>query len=150
MTDVHSPEIRSKNMRAIRSMDSQPEKLVRRFLHSQGFRFRLHESGLPGKPDIVLAKHRAVIFVHGCFWHRHKCHLFKWPKANPEFWRTKITNNHRRDKKTVALLVQMGWRVLVIWECALKNRSTDDVEAALDQVTHWIRKQDGTIFQIAA
>ena len=150
MTDVHSPEVRSKNMRAIRSMDSQPEMLVRRFLHSHGFRFRLHESRLPGKPDIVLAKHRAVIFVHGCFWHRHECHLFKWPKSNAEFWRTKIEGNHLRDKKAVALLVQMGWRVLIIWECALKNRSADDVETVLNQVIHWARQPQGRASQIAA
>ena len=121
MTDVHSPEVRSKNMRAIRSKDTKPELLVRKGLHAAGFRFRLHKAGLPGKPDLVLKKYRTVIFVHGCFWHGHDCKYFKTPKTRPDFWMSKIESNRARDKVNIKNLNLLSWHVILIWECATKT-----------------------------
>jgi DNA mismatch endonuclease (patch repair protein) len=121
MTDVHTPEVRSKNMRAIRSGNTKPELLVRKALHAAGYRFRLHSAGLPGKPDIVLPKYRTVIFVHGCFWHGHDCKYFKLPKTRPEFWSAKIEANRARDARNIAELQQSGWRIILIWECAIRS-----------------------------
>tara|TARA_Y100001970_G_scaffold278061_1_gene383226 strand:+ start:817 stop:1233 length:417 start_codon:yes stop_codon:yes gene_type:complete len=109
-------------MQAIRGKDTKPELAIRSGLHALGYRFRLHRGSLPGTPDLVFPGRRAVIFVHGCFWHRHDCHLFKWPKTRREFWRKKITTNARNDAKHLGALHEDGWRVLVIWECALKGR----------------------------
>jgi len=120
MVDVHSPEIRSKNMRAIRSANTKPELLVRKALFAAGFRYRLHKGELPGKPDIVLAKYRTVIFVHGCFWHGHGCKYFKVPKTRPDFWLTKIRANQARDEIVVSQLNQSGWHVIQVWECATR------------------------------
>jgi DNA mismatch endonuclease, patch repair protein len=104
-------------MRAIKSANTRPEILVRKALHAAGFRFRLHSKNLPGKPDIVLPKYRTVIFVHGCFWHGHDCKYFKAPKTRTEFWLNKIAKNKRRDKINADKLIELGWRVLVVWEC---------------------------------
>lgn len=120
MVDVHTPEIRSKNMRAIHSADTKPELLIRKALHAAGFRFRLHKAELPGKPDVVLAKYRTVIFVHGCFWHGHDCKYFKLPKSHPDFWAAKIEANRARDQVVLAKLNQLGWHVIVVWECATR------------------------------
>ncbi|WP_257254063.1 very short patch repair endonuclease, partial [Endozoicomonas sp. SESOKO3] len=119
MTDVHTPVIRSKNMRAIRNRNTKPEILVRKLLHSRGFRFRLNVKTLPAKPDIVFPKYRAVILVNGCFWHGHDCPVFRWPKTRTEFWKEKITGNQQRDKRNLMNLQAAGWRVLTLWECAL-------------------------------
>lgn len=109
-------------MRAIGPGNTAPEMRVRRFLHSAGLRYRLHVSGLPGKPDIVLPKFRCVIFVHGCFWHRHPgCHLTTTPATRPEFWNQKFEKNVARDHKVQTLLEEAGWRVLTIWECETKS-----------------------------
>lgn len=121
MADRLSSEQRSRNMSGIRGKDTKPEMLVRRCLHALGFRFRLHRQDLPGKPDIVLPKHRAAIFVHGCFWHGHGCHLFHWPATRAEFWEAKLTRNMERDRETVARLKAKGWRVFAVWECALRG-----------------------------
>lgn len=120
MVDVHSPAVRSNNMRAIRSADTKPELLVRKALFAAGFRYRLHQRDLPGKPDIVLAKYRTVIFVHGCFWHGHDCKYFKIPKTRPDFWLTKIRANQSRDQTVVAQLNQSGWHVIEVWECSTR------------------------------
>lgn len=120
MTDVHTPEIRSKNMRAIRSTNTKPELLIRKELFAAGFRFRLHDKNLLGKPDIVLKKYRTVIFVHGCFWHGHDCKYFKLPKTRTEFWSAKITSNQTRDLAVICHLNQQGWHVIQVWECAMK------------------------------
>lgn len=114
---------RRRNMAAIKSKDTKPELLVRRALHAEGLRFRLHRRDLPGKPDIVLAKYKTVIFVHGCFWHHHGCRYFAWPKTRPEFWREKLTGNAKRDRSAQRALRKAGWRVIVVWECR-----TDDAE----------------------
>ena len=121
MADNHSKEVRSKNMSHIRSKDSKPEEIVRKYLFSQGFRYRKNDRRLPGKPDIVLSKYKTVIFVNGCFWHKHDCKRFFWPKTNEGYWRPKILGNVARDLHNYELLNNMGWNVLVVWECELKN-----------------------------
>ena len=122
MADRLSPEHRSWNMSRIRARDTKPEKAVRSLLHEMGYRFRLHVRDLPGSPDIVLPKYRTVIFVHGCFWHRHpRCRYAYTPKSRPEFWNTKFTRNVERDQETEAELKRLGWRVVVIWECQIRD-----------------------------
>lgn len=110
-------------MAGIRSKNTAPEMLVRRALHALGFRFRLHVKGLPGKPDLVLPKHGAVIFVQGCFWHGHDCSLFKQPATRQQFWQNKIQGNVARDRRDHLALKRAGWRVLDVWECSLKGRA---------------------------
>jgi DNA mismatch endonuclease, patch repair protein len=119
--DVLSPQQRRLNMSRIRGRDTAPELVIRRALHALGFRFRLQARKLPGRPDLVFPKHGAVIFVHGCFWHGHGCHLFKWPATRKEFWKDKIAGNRARDDIALAKLEAEGWRVLTIWECAVKG-----------------------------
>ena len=122
MTDRISPERRSWNMSRIGSRDTKPELVVRSVLHRMGYRFRLHRKGLPGTPDIVLPRHGTVIFVHGCFWHRHKgCSACYTPKTRTEFWENKFGDNVRRDRRNTKLLRQQGWRVLVVWECETES-----------------------------
>ncbi|MRW90180.1 DNA mismatch endonuclease Vsr [Duganella sp. FT80W] len=143
MTDVHTPERRSRNMQAIRGKNTRPEVLLRKLLFSRGFRYRLHVSSLPGKPDIVLPKHRTVIFVQGCFWHGHDCHLFTLPQTRREFWLTKIRANQQRDQRNVLALRSAGWRVICVWECALRGRLKWDEGALLNHLTGLIT-QDST------
>ena len=127
MADVHTPEQRSHNMSRIHSKNTKPEELVRKFLFSKGFRYRKNDAMLPGKPDIVLPKYKAVIFVNGCFWHGHEgCRYFVWPKNNAEFWKEKITGNIQRDKHNHQLLANQGWRVIEIWECQLMKSVVDN------------------------
>src|ERR1700753_3359535 len=123
MADVHSKETRSYNMSRIRSKDTKPEMLVRQFLHKNGFRYRLHVKDLPGKPDIVFPKYKTVIFIHGCFWHGHEgCKYFVVPKTKTEWWLNKINGNKQRDIAAEKLLTSLGWKVLNIWECEIKNQ----------------------------
>ncbi len=122
MADSLSKAKRSWNMSRVRSKDTKPEIFVRSLLHSDGYRFRLHKAGLPGKPDLVLAKYRTVVFVHGCFWHRHSgCSDATTPKTRTEFWTKKFEDNVSRDKRNAAALRNLGWDVVVVWECELKN-----------------------------
>lgn len=122
MADVHTPEQRSYNMSRIRCKNTKPEELVRKYLFSQGFRYRKNDARLPGKPDVVLPKYKTVIFINGCFWHGHKgCKYFVWPKNNAEFWKQKISGNIFRDYKNNTLLIEQGWKVIIIWECQLKK-----------------------------
>ena len=124
MTDVHNPATRSYNMSRIRGKDTQPEMLVRRYLFAHGFRYRLHDPKLPGKPDIVLPKYKTVIFVNGCFWHGHKgCSYFVLPKTRTEWWLQKIKGTMARDKAAEIGLNVLGWKVIVVWECQLKKNS---------------------------
>jgi DNA mismatch endonuclease (patch repair protein) len=136
MTDVHSPETRSRNMRAIRSADTKPELIVRRSLHAAGLRYRLGGAGLPGRPDLVLPRHRAVIFVHGCFWHGHDCPLFKIPSTRLEFWKTKIGRNRENDAKVKSLLLVAGWRIATVWECAIRKK--DKAAEVFETLKLWI------------
>ena len=122
MADVHSKAVRSYNMARIKGKDTKPEMLVRRFLHKNGFRYRLHVKDLPGKPDIVLPKYKTVIFIHGCFWHGHEgCKYYTVPKTRSEWWLQKITGNVNNDTKAEEILTAQGWKVLKIWGCELKN-----------------------------
>lgn len=121
MADNHTKEVRSKNMSHIRSTNSKPEEIVRKYLFSQGFRYRKNVRKLPGCPDIVLAKYKTVIFVNGCFWHKHDCPRFVWPSSNQEYWEPKISRNVERDKQNSALLEEAGWNIIVVWECELKK-----------------------------
>lgn len=126
-------------MAGIRGKNTRPEIVIRKALHRQGFRFRLHEKSLPGKPDLVLPKYRAVIFVHGCFWHGHDCHLFKWPSSRPDFWRTKIEGNKANDEKALQALRQDGWRSLTIWECALKGKTKKPLDEVIETASEWLK-----------
>lgn len=121
MADNHSKAIRSMNMSHIRSANTKPEEIVRKYLFSKGFRYRKNDVRLPGKPDIVLPKYRTVIFVNGCFWHKHDCSRFVWPTTNIDYWKPKILRNVERDFHNQAELEKQGWLVLVIWECELKK-----------------------------
>lgn len=122
MADKFTPEQRSRVMARVKGYNTGPEMLVRRMLHRLGYRFRLHRKDLPGSPDIVLPRHKKVIFVHGCFWHGHKgCHRAARPSTNTEFWNRKIDGNISRDRKSKRLLQAMGWRVLIVWQCKTKD-----------------------------
>lgn len=138
MADVVSPQARSRMMSGIRGRDTKPELALRKALFARGFRYRLNDRRLPGKPDLVLPKYGAAIFVHGCFWHRHDCHLFKWPKTTTGFWREKISGNRERDERTRALLKAAGWRIMIVWECAIKGKTKLDFEHLVDAVASWI------------
>lgn len=121
MSDTHTPEIRSFNMSRIKSKDTKPEILVRQYLFAHGFRYRKNVNCLPGCPDIVLTKYKTVIFVHGCFWHMHNCGRFRWPTTNREYWERKIINNVERDRRSKEQLIDLGWRVICVWECELRR-----------------------------
>jgi DNA mismatch endonuclease (patch repair protein) len=138
LPDVVSPEVRSRMMAGIGPANTQPEMLLRKGLHALGWRYRLHEKRLPGKPDLVFPGRQAVIFVNGCFWHGHSCHLFKWPKSRPEFWRDKIGGNIRRDKRVRQQLVDDGWRVADVWECTLKGRERRPLQDVLRECSAFL------------
>ena len=138
MADVVDAATRSRMMAGIRGKDTRPEMILRRGLHARGFRFRLHDRRLSGSPDLVFPGRRAAVFVHGCFWHGHACPLFRLPATRQEFWRTKIEGNAARDKAAEAALLADGWRVLTIWECALKGRGRLPAETVLDRAAEWL------------
>lgn len=137
MTDVVDSRTRSRMMSGIRGKNTKPELQIRSQLHKLGFRYRLHDKKLPGRPDIVLKKYNAVIFVHGCFWHRHECHLFKWPQTRRTFWREKINHNHENDIKALRNLRASGWRVCIIWECAIKG-SDRNIPGIFKVIKKWL------------
>jgi DNA mismatch endonuclease (patch repair protein) len=123
--DVHSKKIRSYNMSCIKGKDTRPEELVRKYLFSKGLRYRKNVKALPGCPDIVLPKYKTVVFINGCFWHVHNnCLYFKWPVTRKEFWHDKLSKNQERDHRNTALLTGMGWKVVVVWQCELRNPET--------------------------
>lgn len=138
MVDIVSKTTRSKMMSNIKGRDTAPEILIRRALHKRGFRYRLHDKKLPGKPDMVFPKYKAVIQVHGCFWHKHNCHLFKWPSTRKRFWKEKISSNVERDTRNLMKLNQSGWRTLIIWECALKGRYRLTEAGVIDKTVLWL------------
>lgn len=131
MADTKTPEQRSKNMSRIRSTNTKPEEIVRKYLFAQGFRYRKNDKRFVGKPDIVLPKYRALIFVNGCFWHMHNCSRSRLPKSNLDYWEPKIRRNVERDSQNYALLKTQGWRIFVVWECELKKQ---DVEERLSRL----------------
>ena len=140
MADNHTKEIRSMNMSHIRSTNSKPEEIVRKYLFSKGFRYRKNVRALPGCPDIVLPKYRTVIFVNGCFWHKHDCPRFVWPSSNQEYWQPKILRNVERDQINRQELQTLGWKVITVWECELKKKVRD---TRLAEVEAEIKNQNG-------
>lgn len=125
-------------MAAIRGADTRPEMTIRKALHARGFRYRLHAKELRGKPDLILPKYKASIFVHGCFWHGHDCPLFRWPKTREDFWRHKIGENQRRDADVRRQLAAEGWRVATVWECALKGWGRLPLPDVIDSLSAWL------------
>lgn len=131
--DVHSKETRSYNMSRIKSSNTKPEEIVRKYLFSKGFRYRKNDKRYPGKPDIVLPKYRTIIFVNGCFWHGHEgCRYFVVPKTNTEFWVNKIETNKQRDSRKINDLQALGWRVITVWECQLKSKTLNDTLSSIE------------------
>ncbi|MBK7308316.1 MAG: DNA mismatch endonuclease Vsr [Chitinophagaceae bacterium] len=132
MADVHTPQQRSYNMQQIKGKNTKPEMLVRKFLHANGYRYKLHDKTLPGKPDIVLPKYRTVIFVHGCFWHGHtNCRYFVVPKTRTQWWTDKINRNKANDEKAVKSLRKAGWKIINVWECNLKPAKVEKTLTSL-------------------
>lgn len=144
MVDIVSKEVRSRMMSGIRSKNTKPEIMLRKGLHSSGFRFRIHDPKLLGKPDLVFPKYNSVIFVHGCFWHRHLCSLFKWPTSRSEFWRNKLNRNHDVDAQNIRELLDAGWRVGVVWECSLMGVARLGEIEVVARCSEWLR--GNTIF----
>lgn len=133
-------------MAAIRGTNTRPELVIRKALHGRGFRYRIHAKDIPGKPDLALPKYRAVILVHGCFWHGHGCSIFKWPKTRQEFWRDKIGGNCARDALVRERLHDAGWRVATIWECALKGKNRRPIPEIVDSLAGWLSSDESELF----
>jgi DNA mismatch endonuclease (patch repair protein) len=140
MADITDAATRSRMMSGIRGRDTQPELVVRRTLHATGLRFRLHYKGLPGKPDLVFPRHKAVVLVHGCFWHQHGCANSKLPKSRPEFWLPKLQSNVERDERTNLAIREAGWRVATIWECTVRRAAKNQDATVFLQLADWIRQ----------
>lgn len=138
MTDVVDVATRSRMMAGIQGKNTKPELLIRKALHARGFRFRLHVKDLPGKPDLVLPKYRALVFIHGCFWHGHACRYFKVPQTRSEFWLEKIGKNKTRDSLQEGALKAMGWRVLIVWECAVRSMKKEKSPLLVDLIASWL------------
>jgi len=149
MADIVDAATRSRMMSGIRGKNTRPERHIRSLLHRQGFRFRLHVRDLPGRPDIVLPRYRAVLFVHGCFWHGHHCPFFRLPATRPEFWEAKIARNRENDRCAQDALAAAGWRVGTVWECALRGRNAIDDEDLTRCIITWLRS-DSPVLEIAA
>ena len=143
MVDNLDRQTRSRVMGAIRSKDTLPEIAIRKALHGQGFRYRTHVSALPGRPDIALRRYRAVVFVHGCFWHGHDCGLFRAPTTRPAFWRDKIERNRERDAEAQESLRAGGWRCLTVWECALRGPERREFGTLVDEIAGWLTSEVG-------
>ncbi|WP_349973271.1 very short patch repair endonuclease [Pseudomonas caspiana] len=147
MVDVVDVATRSRMMSGIQGKNTSPEMLIRKALHARGFRFRIHAKHLPGKPDLLFPKYKAVVFIHGCFWHGHACRYFKVPKTRTGFWLDKIGKNQARDGLQEAALKAMGWRVLVVWECAVRSMKKEKSTALVDLISDWL-KGDDRFFQV--
>ena len=146
--DVFTPEQRRWVMSQIRGKDTKPEMLMRCGLHRRGLRYKLHQASMPGKPDMVFPKYRTVVFVHGCFWHGHGCSLFKWPKTRATFWKAKINRNVERDREVRIALKTAEWRVIVIWECALRGKHKRTLLDVLRDTETYIRHGQESIAEI--
>jgi len=140
--DVLSPEQRRKNMIRIRGKNTAPEMLLRRELHAAGLRFRLHPRTLPGRPDMIFPRYKTAVLVNGCFWHGHDCTLFKLPETRRDFWSAKIAGNRARDRRNQTALLNQGWRVLTVWECALKGRNRKPMSDVIAACSAFIRGTD--------
>lgn len=136
--DIFDPATRSRMMSGIRSENTKPEMLLRRALHKNGFRYRLHDSRIPGRPDLVFPKYHAVLFVHGCFWHGHNCPLFRMPETRNEFWKDKIRKNRERDTVVRKRLEDIGWRLGIVWECSLKGKKRIGTEEIVRRIVAWL------------
>lgn len=138
MQDKHSEKTRSYNMSKIKGENTKPEILVRKFLFAKRFRYRINDKRFPGHPDILLPKYKTAIFINGCFWHVHEgCHYFVWPENNKEFWQKKLIKNSDRDKRNYKMLTDMGWNIIVIWECELKrDKQAGTLERLIDEITN--------------
>ena len=152
MSDIVDSSARSRMMAAIRGRDTKPEILVRAALHARGFRFGVWSARLPGRPDIVLPKWKVALFVQGCFWHWHECHLSKMPASNRVFWETKLARNRERDVHVQIAVVSMGWRVALVWECALRGKAAlGRFESSMDQLADWIRNRPSVpVFELTS
>lgn len=142
VVDLVDSKTRSKMMSKIRSKNTNPELIIRSALFARGFRYRLHDKSIIGKPDIILRPLNAVVFIHGCFWHGHKCHLFRWPSTRSEWWREKINGNRLRDSKVSQDLRIDGWRQARIWECVLKGKSKHDIETIINELIDWLNSDN--------
>ena len=143
MADIVTPEKRSQMMAGIKGKNTRPEMAIRTGLHKIGFRYRIHVRDMPGKPDMIFPKFRAVLFVHGCFWHHHDCHLFKWPSSRVEFWRTKIDRNVEVDRLNIEKLREAGWRIGIVWECAVKGRTRKPLPEVIENCRDWLLTREG-------
>jgi DNA mismatch endonuclease, patch repair protein len=138
MTDIVDTKTRSRMMAGIGPKDTRPELIIRHGLHSKGYRYRLHDNKLPGKPDLVFPRYKALIFINGCFWHGHRCNLFRWPSSRPAFWKEKIGKTTERDKRNIEICKKAGWRVMTIWECSLKGTRRIGAEATIAAASRWL------------
>lgn len=150
MTDVLTTAQRQLNMSRIRGKDTKPEMLVRRGLHARGLRYRLHDRKLLGRPDLVFPKHHAAVFINGCFWHAHGCALSKVPATRQDFWQQKLESNATRDQKAIQALQTEGWRVLVIWECALRGPARQKEATVMDRAAKFIEGAGSHLLEVAA
>ena len=141
MTDIVDQATRSRMMSGIRSRNTKPERLLRKALHSLGFRYRLHDTKVLGHPDLVFPKYYAVLFIHGCFWHGHGCSLFRYPETRKEFWKEKIRKNQERDAEVRKVLAGAGWRIGVVWECALKGKTRIGLGETVNRIVFWLKSE---------
>ncbi|WP_174921914.1 very short patch repair endonuclease [Burkholderia metallica] len=148
MTDITDVATRSRMMSGIRGKNTKPELVVRKALYERGLRYRLHVRSLAGTPDLVFPRYKAVVFVHGCFWHRHNCALFKMPSSRPEFWREKLDRNRERDREHMTKLLQDGWRIAVVWECSLRTAIKSNDESFFNRLADWIKAQELTSIEL--
>lgn len=145
MADIVTPEKRSKMMAGIRGKNTKPELILRKALFRRGLRYRLHSKDLQGKPDLVFPRFRAVIFVHGCFWHQHNCPLFRLPTTRQDFWKAKLDGNVARNMRQRQSLIETGWRVCVVWECSLRGRARISPETVAEQCHYWLKSTEDSL-----
>lgn len=149
MADVLTSEQRRFNMSRIRGRDTKPEMLIRRGLHARGFRYRLQDRKLLGRPDLVFSRYHSVVFVHGCFWHGHDCPMFKLPVTRQEYWMTKIASNRARDARVTAALLELGWRVANVWECSLKGPGRLTGDEVITRCQTFLLTEEVTLIDIS-
>ncbi len=141
MVDIFDAQKRREIMASISAKNTAPEMFLRKCLHQRGYRYRLHDKRLPGTPDLVFRRFKAVVFINGCFWHGHDCHLFKIPSSNRDFWQNKIETNRSRDAKTKQLLMEHHWRMLIVWECSMRGKGRLAVDELIEQVENWLTSE---------
>jgi DNA mismatch endonuclease (patch repair protein) len=145
MVDIVDSKTRSKMMSGIKGKNTRPEIIIRKRLHALGYRFRIHRRDLPGSPDVVLPKYKAVILINGCYWHGHNCRLFKWSKTRSEFWRQKIIGNIQRDERNLVQLRKLGWRICVVWECETKGVGEERLDNVVSSLVAWLSSDNNTL-----